>query len=844
MRAKDIQARGRESVILAAGPILGAAVGAITNLITSRWNWWLFFVLLILISLTAGAAVLASSRHRESVEAPPSQNENRSAICTLPPGAAVFVGRINELSRFSEEVKPLVGRPVVYIITGSPGSGKTELATQAGYRLSSRYPDGQIFLSFRSHSGEASRAAVPDLLADALDAVSSDSSHNSLDATQLSSRWRAVTSDKRLLIILDDIADVAQVRPFVPNSSNCAVIITSREDILGIDPDVLIKLSGLSPEDGELMISEIVRRASRTVTHEIITPLASIHHLPLALRHVADQLVAAPGRSSAVPQTTLGASGDPVEAFRETVRSLTVTERLVFRRAALYPGPHLSEAIIAALADVTVDEATVAITVLHRHGLVAKPDPYGYVFHDLVRALAVEESQVQDAEADKTNARERLFELTLRMLGELNALINAPRVSQATSWPAGSQLGVRDEYEALDWLGNYFEDLRAIIRLAINQEWPKTWLLANGLAYFMRIRRNIPLAIELMESALQTALTNGEELGQAVCYCQIAVLQRALSNYQSAEAYVSTALAIFTARNDLLGQARCHSELGFIAHHQSRYSDSLASTGRALSLFIELGDRAGVANSEGGLGMVNRLVGAYQAARLHLNRALDLYRVLENPRNQAWILIELGTVDRQTGIYDRAQERFTAALELFDRAHDSNGHAWAERELGIVSRMTGDYGTAQERLSQALAVFTAIGSKRNVADAHVELGTLYRLRGSLSEARAETQLALEIYQEIGNIRGAAWAQLECGAIERLQGGDRALEYFENALATYQRIADRSGLARAQLELGILAAERNDQEAARERMRLALNIYQEMGSPESKAVAGKLAALDA
>jgi tetratricopeptide (TPR) repeat protein len=844
VRVKDIRGPGRESVILAVGPVLGAAVGAITNLITSRWNWWLFFILVILISLAAGAAVLASSHHRESPEAPPGQNQARQRIRTLPPGSAVFVGRGPELSRFSEVVKSPVGRPAVYMIIGSPGSGKTELATQAGYRLAPRYPDGQLFLALRSHSGEASRVAVADLLVDALDAVSSDKSHNSLDAAQLSSRWRAVTSDKRFIIILDDVADATQVWPFMPNSPDCAVIVTSRENVRGVDPDVLIKLGELTTEEGELMIAEIIRRASQTVNSDMIRSLASIHHMPLALRHVADQLVAASEWGSAMPQTALGTSGDPVETFRRTVSSLTAAEKLVFRRAALYPGPHLSAVLAGVLADVSTADATAVLTALHRHGLIAKPDPYGYAFHDLVRALALEESQARDTEADKKAARERLFEYTLAELDELNTLINAPRPSDAVMWSASGMLGAGDEYEALAWLGNYFEDLRATTRLAIDQGWSGTWQLTNGLAYFMRIRRNIPQAIELMEAALLIALTNGEELGQAVCYSQIATLQRALSNYPSAEAYIGRALAIFSARNDVLGQARCYSELGHITHHLSRYTDSVNSTEQALARFREIGDRSGIANSEGALGMVNRLLGDYKSSRVHLDRALELYLELGNPRNQAWILIELGTIDRQTGRYDQARDRLTAAGELFDRTEDRSGHAWAERELGIVSRMTGDYGTAADQLSEALEVFTALGSKRNTADAYIELAALDRVRGSLTAARDEAHLALKIYLEIGNVRGAAWAELECGAIERLQGGPRAAEFFESAMATYQRIKDRSGLARAYLELGRVAAEHNELEAARERMSLALDFYREMGSPEAQVAEGMLAALPA
>ena len=139
-------------VILALGPVLGAAVGAVTNIITSSWNWWLFLALIALISLTAAIAVVTSSHHQDN-PGKTSDRKNNRPICTLPPGSAVFVGRQLELQRLSERIDPPQSRPIIHMIVGSPGSGKTELAVQAAHRMANRYPDAQLFLGFRSSSG-------------------------------------------------------------------------------------------------------------------------------------------------------------------------------------------------------------------------------------------------------------------------------------------------------------------------------------------------------------------------------------------------------------------------------------------------------------------------------------------------------------------------------------------------------------------------------------------------------------------------------------------------------------------------------------------------------------------
>lgn len=826
-------------IIIAVGPVLGAAVGAVTNIITSSWNWWLFLALIVLISLTAAIAVATSYRNQDSREKA-SDNKAYESICTLPPRSAVFVGRQLELQKLSERIDPPQGRPVIHMIVGSPGSGKTELAVQAGHRLASRYPDAQLFLGIRSYSGEGGCLDVRDTLINAISTTSPHTAHNKLDIDQLSSRWRADTSGMRILVVLDDVVEAAQVWPLVPNSSQSLVIITSRKFIPGVDADVLIELGGLSPDDARQMILGITQRASRIPDESVILSLAQAHQLPLSLRHVADQLVANSEAGMPTPLPDPSELGDPASIFRMTVRSLSETEQLVFRRAGLYPGTHATAETLGTLADLPPVDAGEALEVLHQHGLIARQDPYGYTFHDLVRSLALEESQAHDTPDDLAAARQRLFEFTVDTLTGLNVLISAPLVTDAARH-ASTTLRPSDEFSAYEWFGNYFEDYRAIARLAISYEWPGSWQLTSSLSYFMRTRRNIPQAIELAEAARRIAMAVGEDLGVAVTHLQIGVLERAMSNYSSAESDVYKALTIFKRRNDLLGQASCYSELGTISHHLTHYADARENTSRALALFRQIGNARGIADSEGSLGMVSRLMGDYDIAQEHLSRALDTFTEMGNVRNRAWILIELGTINRQTGDYTSAREQFTAARDIFDRAGDRSGIAWAERELGIVDRMTGRYASASHLLKASLEAFDAVGSKRNIADAHIELGALSRETGAFPAALQETMTALRIYQEIGNIRGAAWAELQIGTVERLQGDPRAAGRFEKAIETYNRIDDKSGLARAHLEFGVITAE-TDPSRAREHLSAALTLYAEMQSPEVAEVRRQLALL--
>jgi tetratricopeptide (TPR) repeat protein len=828
--------RRRECLILASGPVLGTGAGAITNLITSNWNWWLFGSLVVLVSMAAAGATRLPLGDGGDAEPTPDVPE---PICTLPAASSVFSGRSEQLRLLAAPIGTSGNRAVICLITGNPGSGKTELAVQAAHQLTAAYPDGQLFLDFRSHAGEAARLDIQDILVNALLAVGPVTEQNTLDVDRLASSWRAATRGKRLLLVLDDFVEASDLLRLLPASARCLVIATSRQFVTGVDPDLHLRIGGLTASEAEQMITEIIRRASRPVDGETIRSLASIYRLPLTVRHAADQLVSrAEGigpamRHSREPDSTLA-------LFRSSIAALSPVARLVFRGVALYPGAHATAESVGALAGLPTDQVVTALAELHRLGLIYKPDPYGYGLHDLVRVIALEGEREQD---DVAAARARLFTLMSKIINKVAACISAPVI---TGRPPDSTTGAvepADETAALRWTSIFFDDLRAVIRLAIEESWPQTWQLTSGMTYYMRIQRNIAQAAELNESAMQICLFASDRLGQAVCHAHLGTLARVLSDYPGARRHIEAAFSLFATDGDATGQAHCHSELGIIEHHQAAYAPSREHAERAAALYAQVGNKRGTADSEGMLGMLGRLTGDYIAARDHLDRALVLFTEIGNDRNQAWIRIELGTIDRQTGNHSAALTEFDLAHEISVRTGDPNGQAWAERELGIVYRMTGNYPRALDLLSRALQTFTALEGQRNTADAHVELGTLFRVTGDLAAAQHSADQALSIYQAIGNRRGGAWAELELGVLDRLRedlSGARAR--FKRALSVYEEIGDLSGYARTHLELGILDMQTGDRADARHHWELAQPLYEAMGTPEAAQTSGRLAAL--
>ncbi|MDG5801265.1 tetratricopeptide repeat protein [Streptomyces ossamyceticus] len=827
--------RRRDIAILASGPVLGAGVGAVTNVITSDWNWWLFVALVVLVSFCAAGATYMPGQRDEPIPAV----APTSAVSTLPPASPVFAGRRRELERIVSHPGHQDHRAVLFLITGEPGVGKTELAVQAAHRLAGHFPDAQLFLAYRSHRGESGRLDVRDVLLDALGTFAPGTSQIALDTDRLASSWRAATTGRRILMVLDDVVTNEQVMRLLPNSRHCLVISTSRRLLAGIDPDLHLSPGELTREEAEHMIREIVRRASHELGDATIRELAAIYRLPLTVRHAVDQLVSGTGPEA----IRMSDHGSENSVFTASFSRLRPRERLVLHRATLYPGPHLTEVFAAALANISPAEAEQALGELHRLGLIHKPDPYGYGFHDLVRTLAMADGREHDDEREHERALVRLLQAALDVVGDLNTLIHAPVF---TSTPVGrrpSNLPPMTQTEALTWMSRYFTDLRAVIRLAIDRSWTDTWRLVNGISYYMRIHRNIPQIEEFNRSALQIAIADGNHLGQAVCHIQLGRMARTRSDYATARSHAHKALPLFVDLNDVRGQATSHAELGYIDHHLSLYEDAAAHAEQAVCLYLQVGDTQGRGDMEGLLGMLGRLTGDYRTARGHLEAALALFAEVGNERSRAWIHLELGIINRQTRAYDEARRLFQLARETADRTGDRNRQAWADRELGILARMTGDFDEAMTLLSAALHAYRDIGGRRNIGDVCVELGTLHRVRGDLDTARTQLSEAMSIYRDIGNRRGLAWTEIELGVLDSLTGAvETARERFDRAMVVYTEIRDNSGAARTHFEQGSLAASQGNDIAARSHWEAALRLYESMGSPAAEDTRSRLSAL--
>jgi len=238
----------------------------------------------------AHAAVLAGGT---ATSAPPRPTPTPAELAAAP---ADFTGREKQVARacsitVADRAEP--GTRPVCSIAGMAGVGKTALALHVAHRVRSSFPDGQLWVDLHGTAGRpvAPAAALEGMVASLLGHQPRDPE----DGGELGRRYRSLLTGRRVLIVLDDAVDERQVRPLLPGTGDCGVLITSRNRLAALEGVQAVELD--VPEDDEalslfLRIIGRERGAAEPLAAERIVELCG--RLPLAVRIAAAKLVARP----------------------------------------------------------------------------------------------------------------------------------------------------------------------------------------------------------------------------------------------------------------------------------------------------------------------------------------------------------------------------------------------------------------------------------------------------------------------------------------------------------------------------------------------------------------------
>lgn len=694
-------------------------------------------------------------------------------LCQLPPGAWHFVGREEPAGELAAQLQPDGPSAVpVALISGPPGVGKTALATTVAQLVRDRYPDGQWYVRL---GGVAAPRDPAQVAAELLEASGVDSSAIPSGLERRAAALRARLADRRVLLLLDDAADAAQVRPLLPGTPGAAVIVTSRRLLGGLGASSSVRLGPLTEPAavdllGRLAGTDRIAREPDAAAEVS----ASCGGLPLALRIAAARLASHPEWTVERFAARLGDRRTLLDEL--AVDDLAVRPSLELSFHALAPdlqrafrclgllGPHdVAPWTVGTLADddgEKVVEALFSASLLENVGTDATGEPR-YRLHELVAAYATELAEQEPAAGRRAPLRRRLAGL-LQLADAAHHRLHV----DVTDLPAAPVSPTERLSHA------------AVTRLTAD---PTAWLAAE--------RNHLVAALaQACEygSHQEAALLAERVLPHLVNHLGVSATERIYRAVRDAAERAGDELVAW--------RAECHRCTLATLHGQ------VAQTGVALKrcaeAFERLGSQPELAYSLTIAAACDQQLGDLSSARSLAERAVEVAEASLSASAAATANARLARVVSEQGDYQRSLPLFARAVSLADEAGRTPVATWALMVSAALEH--GDLDRAEEKCRHALSLAGQIHAPRTTAWLLALSADIASARGAAQEAVRLAEDAAGRFVELGDGRGEARANLAAARAYLAAGrADRAIPILEAVARTYDALGLRTGYAQAQ-----------------------------------------------
>jgi DNA-binding SARP family transcriptional activator/tetratricopeptide (TPR) repeat protein len=653
----------------------------------------------------------------------------------LPAAVAGFTGRSRQLealdSFLSEAGENEPTAVVITAIAGTAGVGKSALAVHYAHRVADRFPDGQLYVNLRGFDPTGSVMTSAEAVRTFLDAFCVPAHRIPVSLEAQVGLYRSLLAGRRVLVVLDNARDAEHVRPLLPGSPGCLVVVTSRNQLTS-----LAAAEGAHPLTLDLLTDAEARQflvhrlgedrvaAEPHAVDEIITRCAG---LPLALAIVAARAATHPrfaleARAHELRESRggLGAFGgwdataDVRAVFSWSYRALNPEVARVFRLLGLHPGPDVAIPAVASLAGVSVGQIRSLLAELAQAHLITEHVPGRYTFHDLLRAYAAELTRTTDTDDERHAATHRMLDHYLHTGHAAQALLDRhfDRVSLTVPQPNVIAEDLTGREQALAWFTNEHRALLAAIRHAANTDtclaryaWQLAWTIAN----FLDMRGHWHDWAATMRFALDMANVQADREGQARMHRGLAAAYVRMSRFQDAHAHLRQALHLHGELGDQIGSARTHHTLGWAFDREHRYEQALVHAHRALELHRGCGNLPGEAKALNAIGWHHAMLGHTEEALTYCRQALALHQKLGDRRGQAITWDSLGYVHHHLGRHQQASNCYQYSLDLFREVGDRYNEAGVLARLGDTHHTATDSKAARHSWRDALVILEELG---------------------------------------------------------------------------------------------------------------------------------------
>ncbi|MFG2132170.1 BTAD domain-containing putative transcriptional regulator [Streptomyces sp. NPDC048751] len=698
----------------------------------------------------------------------------------LPSSVASFTGRNPELATLDRLLDLLDGPALpVGSITGIGGVGKTALAVRWAHQVAGRFPDGQLFADMRGYDEEA--PSLPGAVLDRfLRALGVPGPQIPADPNERTALFRSVLDGRRVLIVLDNARSFRQIRPLLPGSGRCCVLVTSRDPmggaLAGDYAFVPLNLEALGQDESIALLSKVAADGRLSADPVAAARLSALcDRLPLALRIAAARLAAKPHWSVRTLVSRLEDQHRRLDelspdergvraGLRLSYRDLPPATARMFRLLGHLNVPDFASWAGAALLDIDPFDAEDLIEELVDAQMLvplsSATGPVRYRFQDLPRLFARELALAEDTEDERRAALRRACGAWLGLAAEAHRKVYGGDYTiihgQAPLRPLPGHLAESMLEDPMEW----FESERASITGLVDQaaregEAAYAWDLAITSVTLFQNRNYLEDWRFCGDRALAAARAVGDRLGEAVMLHSLGTLEIVRWEYEAAHGHLDVALRLFEALEDEQGENRAKGRalvlrnLALCARHRGDLGAARELGHRSLEIFRTVGDHYAEAHVLGLLAQIELERGRPQASLVLSSEAVARSRGLGSVRGEAQSTVRLAEALIHEGEGERAEDACRRALELVRSSGDRRGEAHALRALGEALWRQDKNEEAEAVLELALSVAGKVPDRFLEARAGVLLGCVRALLGERAGAAACFKTAGDLFSEVG-----------------------------------------------------------------------------------------------
>lgn len=709
----------------------------------------------------------------------------------LPADIADFTGRGKQVEEIHEHLLTALDDEAqlavpIAAISGKGGIGKTSIAVHAAHGITWRFPDGQLFANLHGASHPVSPMKVLDRFLHALGLAGTEVPETLEERAEI---YRGLIAGRKVLVLLDDAANEAQVSPLLPGTPTAAVIVTSRERLAGLAGAVHVDVDVFDADKSVELLTRIAGTERVAAQSQAAAEIARLcGNLPLALRIAGARLSARQHWSIQQLVDRLSDEARRLDELRygdmEIRASISLSyegvseqARCLFRRLAILDLPAFSDWVAAALLDQSFGDAQNLLDELVSARLIETASAgqgVQYCFHDLIRLFARERLAVEEPAAHRTAALERVLGALLDLAEEAHRRqyggdyvrvgITAPR------WRLPDWLVKRLVTDPMSWYERERAALLSGVRQAADAGLAElSWGLAISAVTLYESRFYLDDWHETHEVALEAARKTRDPRGQAAMLYSAGTLRMVEQQFTLARQSFAEAARLFADIGDDHGEALVIRHIAFLDRISGHLDDATRHYERALLLFRACGDLVATAYVLHSLAEVKLERDELGTAEELLAEALRLSQEARSGRVEAQVLCRIGEAHLLADEAGLAADVFERALAKVRDASDPLGEAYALHGIGRARIRLKDPDLAQNALERALLLARSLGDRLVEARVLLGMAEMVLAREEPGRAAALAEEASGIFRACGTplyetqavtVLDRAWAAMD------------------------------------------------------------------------------------